>query len=132
MSATALILALLLSGQPGPQTPNAEGLVTGPDGQPCAPSMQVCAYDLDPRTHRPMTYPADVVRYQEAVEGCIHWGGEVGDNMPARARQIERGQHQTCDVARPLGRRLARRYARNAPVLRRVRAIQALARSIDL
>lgn len=127
----AALLVLILSGQPGPQTPDADGLVRGPDGLPCAPAMQVCAYDLDPRTHRPLRYPAEVARYQELVEGCIHWGGESAENDRARQRQIARGVAQTCNVARPLGPRLVRRYGRNALVLRQVRAIQALFRTIN-
>lgn len=124
----AALLALSLSGQPEPLP---EGTVRGPDGLPCSPQMQVCDSDRDPRTGRRIRYPADVMRYQELVEGCIHWGGEYAENDRDRQRQIARGVRQTCDVARPMGARLARRYARNAQVLRRMRAIRALFRTID-
>lgn len=128
MSFAAALLALALGAQP---TPGADGTVVGPDGQPCAPAMQICDSDRDPRTGRRIRFPAEVVRYQELVEGCIHWGGEVGDTDAERTRQIERGIRQTCDAARPMGARLERRYRGNAPVLRRVRAIRTLFRSID-
>lgn len=93
----------------------------------CDPAMEVCDV-LDPATGRVRVWPKDVDRFQDNVEGCIHFAGEEPYDA-ARRRQIDSALRSTCGGAKRAIAPLRKKYAKNPPVLDRVNAIQALMES---
>ena len=59
--------------------------------------------------------PAEIVAHVDALEGCQHWGGEVGENMPKeRAAQITKALRELkCDNRPSMETALKRKYAAN-------------------
>jgi hypothetical protein len=90
---------------------------------PCDASLQVCPV-TDPKTGQPRVYPADVTRFQEDIETCIHFAGEEPYDADRR-RQIEAAVRKHCDGANKRLPGLRKKYAADPVNLERIEAIQA-------
>jgi len=89
----------------------------------CDAAMQVCPV-IDPKTGQPRVYPADVTRFQEDIETCIHFAGEEPYDADRR-RQIEAAIRKHCDGAKARLPSLRKKYAADPVNLERIEAIQA-------
>lgn len=72
--------------------------------------------------------PAEIVAHVDALEGCQHWGGEVGENMPkARAAEIAKALRDLkCDSRPSIEAELRRKHAASplaAAMLARARSL---------
>ena len=72
----------------------------------------------------PADLPADVVKLEETIDGCIHFGGEPSGD-PQRAAFIERNVRKLCGEARRSLPRLKRKYSAEPAVLAKLAELQA-------
>jgi hypothetical protein len=70
--------------------------------------------------------PPDVADYIPRYVGCIHWGGEFGDDTPAeRMAQINKAMEELqCDTIEAEGKALDARYKNNPAVVARLKDVR--------
>jgi hypothetical protein len=70
--------------------------------------------------------PADVADYIPRYVGCIHWGGEFGDDTPPeRMAQINKAMEELrCDTIEAEGKALDARYGDNRAVMERLKQVR--------
>jgi hypothetical protein len=115
MPAALIAAAFLLLAQ--------DAAVDGPAPPPCDTDLQVCPV-IDPATGRSRVYPADVDRFQQDVETCLHFAGEEPYDA-ARRKEIDAAIAEHCDGAKARLPGLRKRYRDDPEALERIEAIQA-------